>query len=787
MANIKFSDFNTETNSANVDFVVGYQGTTMKKISPSNLSSVTSLNDLSDVIVNNTDANAYFIEIPASRSGDLGNLGIGVDALEDLTSGKYNVAIGADALNSLTTSQYATAIGYNAGAAAGTTLMGGATLIGHRAGFGRSGFRNVAVGDSPMSFGSGKTNVNKNTAIGYHTLYRIDTNGENNIAIGHETSQFLTTAVENIAIGDNTARNSTADGLLAIGHQAAYSNTSGVGSTIVGYQAGYTATTGGDNSFFGYHAGRYVTGNDNTAIGREAMEGTASATNEYFNVAVGYGSLTNCAGAFQCATLGHSAGNSITSGSNLTVLGYNAQPSSATATNEITLGNNSAALLRIPGLGSTDGHVLTYEAASGGIVLKAAGGGGASDLNGLSDCLVDGNSVYVAEVPSGLSGNPVDNTVLGIDAGAGLTTGFGNTFIGFEAAKLITDSDNMVVIGRQAANASASNGDRTVAIGYDAYGSSISTDNVAVGYAASQFSGVNFCVAIGRSAGVFNGGAQTVSIGPSTNYSNSRIGITSVGYEAGRSQTSGDYNTNIGWRAGYSNTTNGDRSCLGYESAYHNTGQQVDAFGYRALYGAAGSSTGSYNAAFGREAGVAVTSGSQNTCIGSSAGKVISTGSNNTVVGSFAGFNTIATGDNNILIGQNAASSTSSVSNEVNLFNGSVVARFQGAAAAWSFVSDARDKKDVEDLELGLDFVTKLKPRKFKWDLRDSEVDKNKEASGFIAQEVIEVLDEVNADYTGIVNTNNPEQYTVSQANIIPMLVNSIKELKQEIEQLKKS
>ena len=37
MANIKFSAFNTETNSANVDFLVGYQGTTMKKIAPSNL------------------------------------------------------------------------------------------------------------------------------------------------------------------------------------------------------------------------------------------------------------------------------------------------------------------------------------------------------------------------------------------------------------------------------------------------------------------------------------------------------------------------------------------------------------------------------------------------------------------------------------------------------------------------------------------------------------------------------------------------------------------------------
>ena len=69
--------------------------------------------------------------------------------------------------------------------------------------------------------------------------------------------------------------------------------------------------------------------------------------------------------------------------------------------------------------------------------------------------------------------------------------------------------------------------------------------------------------------------------------------------------------------------------------------------------------------------------------------------------------------------------------------------------------------------------------------MRDSEVDKNKESSGFIAQEIKEVLDEINADYTGIVDTNNPEQYTVSQANIIPMLVKAIQELREEVRNCK--
>jgi len=47
--------------------------------------------------------------------------------------------------------------------------------------------------------------------------------------------------------------------------------------------------------------------------------------------------------------LGKSSGSSITSGSNLTTIGYNAEPSSATATNEITLGDANVTDLRVPG------------------------------------------------------------------------------------------------------------------------------------------------------------------------------------------------------------------------------------------------------------------------------------------------------------------------------------------------------------------------------------------------------------------------------------------------------
>lgn len=365
MANKKFSEFTLKTDSANVDFVVGYDGTDNVRIAPSNLSSggASDLNGLSDVTIENTNENAYFVEIPASRSGDLGNLGLGVDALENLTGGDYNLAIGANALNTLTTSQNATAVGYNAGAEAGTNLMGDTTLIGNSAGFGRSGYRTVAVGAGAMGFGSGKTAVNRNTAIGYHTLYRIDTNGADNIALGHEASQFLTTATKNIAIGDNAGRSSTAEGHISIGYQAGYSQTSGAGNTNVGYQAGYSNTTGGSRTTVGYEAGKFHTGTLSTFLGYQAGLGVSGSSVGTQNTGIGRTALTALTSGAYNTALGAAAGNAISSGtsnvvigrssagslntgSNNIVIGHNANVSSGSVDNEITLGDANIATLR---------------------------------------------------------------------------------------------------------------------------------------------------------------------------------------------------------------------------------------------------------------------------------------------------------------------------------------------------------------------------------------------------------------------------------------------------------
>jgi hypothetical protein len=381
MANKKFSQFDLKTNSADVQFVVGYNGTDNVRIAPSNLGGggASDLNGLSDVSIDLTNDNAFFINIPSGISGAVGNIGIGKEALNSLTSGDYNTAIGKQALNNSTTSERSTAIGYNAGASAGTNLQLNAVLIGDNAGFGRSGYRTVAVGSGAMSFGLGKSAVNRNTAIGYHALYRIDTNGADNIAIGHEASQFLTTATTNIAIGDNAARSSTANGHISIGYQAGFSQTSGSNNTNVGYKSGYANTTGGFNVTLGYEAGRNNTGshntylgfeagraktsgNDNTVVGFRALDaettgqrntaigyealGSQDQTAASHNTAVGWQADDGNTNGYYRTNIGASTGRGSATGANITNIGYSAIESSSSASNEVTLGNSSVATLR---------------------------------------------------------------------------------------------------------------------------------------------------------------------------------------------------------------------------------------------------------------------------------------------------------------------------------------------------------------------------------------------------------------------------------------------------------
>ena len=137
-----------------------------------------------------------------------------------------------------------------------------------------------------------------------------------------------------------------------------------------------------------------------------------------------------------------------------------------------------------------------------------------------------------------------------------------------------------------------------------------------------------------------------------------------------------------------------------------------------------------------------------------------------------------------------------------------------GFGTYWNYVyynnlsgsSDERRKNSIEDIDVGLDFVNTLQPRKFKWNLEESLecdtctcegevlnatcemencegtiIDASAEKAddiqyGFIAQETLTLLDE-DLDYQLVQYNTERDEYTMSYTSMIAPLVKAVQEL----------
>jgi hypothetical protein len=267
-------------------------------------------------------------------------------------------------------------------------------------------------------------------------------------------------------------------------------------------------------------------------------------------------------------------------------------------------------------------------------------------------------------------------------------------------------------------------------------------------------------------------------------------GNTGVGVNALSSNTTGHSNTANGAAALYSNTTGGANTANGFQALYYNTtGGANTANGFQALYY---NTTGERNTANGVNALAFNTTGSSNTANGMNALFSNTTGFNNTALGYSAGSN-VTTGSNLTLIGYNAQPTSGSATNQITLGDANVTS-LRCAVTTITALSDARDKKNIQELSLGLDFISKLKPRQFNWDKREwyenniSDGSKMQESptAGFIAQELDEVQTSQHAEWLHLVLKDNPEKLEATPGNLLPIMVKAIQELGTENKELKK-
>jgi hypothetical protein len=225
----------------------------------------------------------------------------------------------------------------------------------------------------------------------------------------------------------------------------------------------------------------------------------------------------------------------------------------------------------------------------------------------------------------------------------------------------------------------------------------------------------------------------------------------SLGSSSGFALLSGDKNTFVGNQAGSMFTSSANKNVvLGSSSGYAGSGG----------------------------------SGDENIFIGNDAGYGYSSGDFNVVIGSYPNVFGTITGNNNIQIGRNSNKATSNASNSITLGNSSHTV-IRAAVTTITSLSDARDKKEIETLPLGLEFVDKLKPVKFVWNDRDENGKHDVEDFGFIAQDLKAVQEELEASYLNLVYDENPDKLEASYGKLLPILVKAIQEMSTEIKSLK--
>ena len=223
---------------------------------------------------------------------------------------------------------------------------------------------NVAIGQNAFDDAGKTSDADKNVAIGYGAL-SANTSGNDNVAVGADALLVNTSGGNNTAIGEEALlANTTGSNNTAIGQEAMDSNTIGGANTAIGKNSMESNIDGGDNVAVGYDSLREnidgfgnvalgreslynnTSGNYNTVIGRQAAGNSALADGDMdHNTVIGHQAGFNFTGGAAGAgpnnnvLLGYRAGNVITTGDNNVIIGYDVDPSSATASNELNIGD----------------------------------------------------------------------------------------------------------------------------------------------------------------------------------------------------------------------------------------------------------------------------------------------------------------------------------------------------------------------------------------------------------------------------------------------------------------
>ena len=227
--------------------------------------------------------------------------------------------------------------------------------------------------------------------------------------------------------------------------------------------------------------------------------------------------------------------------------------------------------------------------------------------------------------------------------------------------------------------------------------------------------------------------------------------------------------------------------------------------GQGAGLGVSGGTDGSQNTGIGRNALNDLTTGGDNVAVGSYAADNMTSGYDNVFVGDNAG-NTFQTGHGCVFVGRACNGSSTSV-HEENVFGRNLTGKgtettFLGGTTGtfneanethFDTTSDQRIKKNIANYDTGLSIINQLQVRNFEYKTEDEILADNPELTDVIKSAVVPITgtqtgliaQEAEAVLASTVVTNSTGIKTLHTDDIFWHMLNSIKELKKENDDLK--
>jgi len=374
-----------------------------------------------------------------------------------------------------------------------------------------------------------------------------------------------------------------------------------------------------------------------------------------------------------------------------------------------------------------------------------------------------------------LNNGAILNVGIGAIALHALTLGQANSAVGYAALQLDTAGSFNCAFGTQSLTSNVGNGSGTLGCNNSAFGNQSMQYNTAGVYNTAMGSSAlnanttaSYSSAFGGQALFGSSGAKNNGFGYQALYVNSGTSNNAFGYQSmGMNTVTGNGNSAFGDSSLNANTGGSNNCAFGGFALYSNTSASNNvAVGQSAL---SSSSTDANNTAIGFQAGAGIQGGSANVLVGSSStGGTLATGSQNVLLGAQANVQGGAD-SNEIVIGYNAVGHGP---NTAVIGNSSVTT--VGGYGAWSQFSDARLKENVQDLGLGLDFLTRLRPVTYNYIAQPGVV-----REGLIAQEVEAAAQALGVTFHGVDRPGTPDgRYSLSYPALVMPLINAAKELK---------